>query len=74
MCNINKGPWIASLDMYIGRRDLLSMDHAQLQWKTREDFLSYTSAMWKEVCYKHKILHQDQLRSISMASFPLGLN
>jgi hypothetical protein len=35
MCNINKRPSNASLDTHIGRRDLLSMGPAQLQWNGR---------------------------------------
>lgn len=29
---------------------------------------------WEGICYKHGILHQDQLRSNGTGSFPLGLN
>ena len=49
LCTINKGSSKPSFDMNIDRKDLLSMDPPFLQWKTCEDYLSYTSAMGRNI-------------------------
>ena len=53
LCTISKGIWEPSIDVYIGRRDTLTMDLAQLQWNSRANFFSYTYVMGRNMVQAH---------------------
>lgn len=49
ICTINIVIWKPNIDVCIGKIDTLSMDPTWLQWNWWENFLSYTSATWRNM-------------------------